>query len=263
MVRGLAFWSVALVVVVGGCAQGVTLPVNGNDGGVITKGDAGGGNDSGNNGSDSGNNGSDSGNNGNCTTSPPSSVCGVYPQCGCSGGTCEVDQQKLDGSSSCVTAGSKQIGDACSKTAGECAQGLTCIFGVCRPYCGSDGASCSDPGTGHCKQLTQGQAQTPIQNLLVCSVDCSLTDPNSCGGGGVGCVYDSTNQDTDCYTTGTAMTCSSTTFCAPGYECIIDGNNNTLCKQWCHVNGSDCNTGTCTSLGTPVVVNGVEFGVCL
>ena len=47
---------------------------------------------------------------GNCKKAAPSNVCGVSPQCGCGPSqTCEVDQNALDGISSCVAAGSKAI----------------------------------------------------------------------------------------------------------------------------------------------------------
>src|SRR2546430_1890124 len=52
---------------------------------------------------------------GNCKTVPPSNVCGLDPQCGCGAmGTCDVDFQKLDGTTSCVQSmGSGQIKSVC------------------------------------------------------------------------------------------------------------------------------------------------------
>ena len=227
---------------------------NGKDSSVLPGFDSGPGQDSGGNNPDTGG--------GNCTTSPPSNVCGVDPQCGCNSDTCEVDQMKLDGSSSCVTAGSVGLGKACTATANQCATGLTCVWGVCRPYCGSigNGQACNKPGTGICRQL-QNNSKQPIQNLLVCSVNCALNDATSCSGTS-GCIFDGTNNVTECYPVGKSMTCSANqTNCAPGYECI-NVNNVYSCAKWCKVGGNDCGNKTCTGFSMKVLVNNVEFGVC-
>jgi len=242
--------------IVSGCATGA--------GNTITLKDSGTGKDSGNPGKDSGNPGNDSGNpgndsGGNCQTSPPSNVCGVYPQCGCgSASTCEVNQQALDGSSSCVPAGSKGIGQACTGTASECAPGLTCIWNVCRPYCGTDGSTCSDPGTNACVNLTDNSSNK-IPNLLVCRIDCQLQDASSCGGGGEGCIYVDTDQ-TDCYPVGTTANCNATTsLCPAGQVCLTD-QTNYFCLPWCRVGSNDCTSGTCNTLS--LTVSGTTYGYC-
>lgn len=247
------------------CATGVVTV----DDTVLPGADAGGKKDSSvDPGNDSGNPGNDSGGQpdtsvDNCTKAPPSNVCGVDPQCGCNTGTCEVDQMKLDGSSACVTAGSLGIGKACTATANQCATGLTCIWGVCRPYCGSigDGGKCNQPGTGVCRQLNDSNSKA-IPNLVVCSTDCTLNDPNSCGGKS-GCVYDGTNMVTDCYPVGTSMTCTKTqTNCAPGYECVTTNMVNYTCNKWCKIGGNDCGAKVCGGFQPKVIVNNVEYGVC-
>jgi hypothetical protein len=199
---------------------------------------------------------------GTCKVVPPSNICGLDPQCGCgSGGTCDIDFQTLDGKTKCVqSTGMGMIASAC-KTTPECAPGLTCVFGACRPYCSQDMANCSQPGTNVCHQLTSGMAMMPIPNLLVCYIDCALDSATSCGGGNEACVYGG-NGATDCRdVTGANMaTCNQTTaICSPGYVCLT---NNT-CKKWCKVGGNTCGGNmTCASLATKVIIKNVEYGIC-
>lgn len=198
----------------------------------------------------------------NCVKAPPSDVCGVFPQCDCpSNETCEVNQTKLDGSSSCVIAGTKTTGQPCTATTGQCAPGLTCIWGECHPYCGTAGASCTDPLTNSCVNLTDN-SMNPIPNLLVCHVNCQLQDPSSCGGGSEGCIYFSTDT-VDCYPVGTSTTCSATTQCAPGDVCVYDGVSTYTCYRWCRIGFSDCTTGTCNAFGMSPTVKGQAYGYCM
>jgi hypothetical protein len=258
--RSVASTLIAGALAVSACATGGGSP--GEDGGTIkdsgvTK-DAGGGNDSSN---DSGG-GQDSAPDvvDNCVKAPPSNVCGVYPQCDCaSKQTCEVNQSQLDGSSSCVAAGTKTRGQSCTATVNECAPGLTCIWGQCHEYCGSDGSMCTSAGTNYCLNLTDNN-QKPIPNLLICHNDCQLEDPSSCGGGSEGCVYFDVDK-VDCYPVGTASTCSATTSCKPGYSCVNQSSVYT-CHPWCRVGASDCTTGTCMPFSTPPHWNGYDYGFC-
>ncbi len=200
---------------------------------------------------------------GGCAKAPPSNACGVYPQCGCGAQqTCEVDQTALDGSSSCINAGSSGVGQACTQTQGQCAPGLTCIWGQCHEYCGSDGAKCTDPNTNYCINLTDN-SQNPIPNLLVCHNDCQLENPSSCGGNGEGCIYFDVDK-VDCYPVGTSTAnCNATTsICPAGQICLTD-QTNYFCLPYCRVGQNDCTSGTCNSLGTGApMVNGVEYGYC-
>lgn len=197
-----------------------------------------------------------------CKTVPPSNLCGLDPQCGCGNGTCDLDYQKLNGETKCVTAGSGNTATACNKTDAECAQGLTCVFGVCRPFCSSDGTDCGKAGTSKCVQLQDSQSN-PIQNLLVCRVDCTLDDTGqSCGGNGRGCVFVDTDV-TDCFDRsmyGTTSCTQNAPFCGPGYVCLT----NNQCAKWCNINAPNCGGGkTCQMLQTPPMVKGKTYGVCL
>lgn len=195
-----------------------------------------------------------------CQKAAPSNVCGVYPQCDCgTTQTCEVDQTKLDGSSSCVPAGTKGVGQACTQTAGQCAPGLTCIWGQCHAYCGQDGAKCTTANTNYCINLTDNN-KNPIPNLLVCHNDCELSDPNSCGGGGEGCVYFDVDK-VDCYPVGTTANCNaSSSICPAGQVCLTD-QTNYFCLPWCRVGQNDCTSGICNTLST-ITVNGTTYGYC-
>lgn len=200
---------------------------------------------------------------GACQKAPSSNVCGVYPQCGCGAQqTCEVSQSALDGTSSCVAAGTKGIGQSCAQTAGECAAGLTCVWNECHAYCGTAGAKCGNPNTNYCVNLTDGKSN-PIPNFLICHNDCELSDPSSCGGGAEGCLYFGVDT-VDCYPVGTTTAnCNATTsFCPAGQICLTD-QTNYFCLPWCRVGGNDCTSGTCNSLGTGApMVNGTEYGYC-
>jgi hypothetical protein len=198
----------------------------------------------------------------NCVTSPPSNVCGVFPQCGCSSNqTCEVNQTALDGTSSCIMAGTKTTGQACTATAGQCASGLTCIWGECHPYCGTSGAMCTDPLTNYCVNLTDS-SNNPIPNLLICHINCQLQDPSACGGGGEGCIYFATDT-VDCYPVGTSGTCSATnTECKPGDVCVQQGAVYT-CAPWCRIGMNDCTSGTCNAFSMPPTVDGQQYGYCM
>lgn len=196
-----------------------------------------------------------------CKTAPPSNVCGLDPQCGCGADTCDIDYAALNGETKCVTAGSGGAGTACDKTVGECAAGLTCVWGVCRPFCSTDGADCGKPGTNKCVQLTDSQSK-PILNLLICRLNCSLDDTGqSCGGSGRGCVFIA-NDVTDCRDEsqyGTTTCTQNAPFCGAGYVCLT----NNQCAKWCDINAPNCGPKTCNPLQTPPVVNGKTYGVCI
>jgi hypothetical protein len=206
---------------------------------------------------------------GNCTVVPPSNVCGLDPQCGCgSMGTCDVDFQKLDGTTKCVqTMGSGMIKSACKMTT-DCSAGLTCVFGACRPYCATAGAACGITGTGNCQQV-QNTSMMDIVNLKVCLIACALDDANSCGGlpsnmsDPVATCVPTVSNTTDCETAGrSTTTCGGQVapFCAPGYACV----NSATCQKWCKVGGSGQCVGaqTCGGFTTRLIIGGVEYGSC-
>lgn len=199
------------------------------------------------------------------------SVCGLVPQCDCTATqTCDVTDMNT-GAAQCVGAGSQPPAKACNTT-GDCAPGYTCYGGACRAYCNNPDQPCGLPGTGNCSQR-KTDAGTNITNLEVCLFKCNLDDPNACGGmpasGPVASCNPLKTGNSDCRTAGRSTgNCDPPTLCAPAYGCItttnpIFGTSND-CYKWCKVGVAGTCTGgtTCTSLGTKVFVDAVEFGVC-
>ena len=198
-----------------------------------------------------------------CVTTPPSNLCGLDPQCGCGAGTCDIDRTVTTGATVCKSAGSTLRGRACTATS-QCMQGDTCESGACRPFCTTVNAACNKPGTTKCVQSGLGGSMVP--NFKVCEIACALESSISCGGAGVGCVYDGVSGATDCAAVGTSSTCSATTSdCTAGNVCVSSGAGPSYaCARWCRVAGTDCGGATtCLGFSTPVVVNGQAYGACL
>lgn len=196
-----------------------------------------------------------------CKTVPPSNICGLAPQCGCGPqATCDVDYPThSDGTTVCVTSvGTAGIGSTCTATF-NCAPGLACWGGVCRPYCSTVGLDCGINGTGQCEQEYNGAQAIP--NATVCEINCKLDDLYACGGGTNGCIWVGGDQ-TDCANLAAYDQFSCTAqapFCAPGYSCLQDYS----CAPWCEVSLDNCGALQCTPFNTPFVVQGIEYGVCL
>jgi hypothetical protein len=189
------------------------------------------------------------------------SECGLFPQCGCTGGK-NCDVTTTDGKTQCVAAGSVGVNEACSKM-GECGVGTSCIGGLCRPFCKTN----SDCTSGACKPATYTPtgSTTPMEvpGLTTCFTSCNPLSPSgSCGSQSCTILDDGTSA---CIAAGSGTTkgsCSdSNPYCAAGYVCVGTGD----CLKWCRVGSStDCSgtSGTCTGFSTPVMYMGAEYGVC-
>jgi hypothetical protein len=175
---------------------------------------------------------------GSCVTTPPSNACGLAPQCGCgASGTCEVTNT-LNGSVGCVTAGSGPLASPCTTTS-ECAAGLTCARGACRPYCATPG-TCTGTGVGACTALRDAGG-TQIPNSNVCTLSCNLLDPSAACGSNA-CIWDSTLGVNDCRRSGTKAAkekCTKSEDCMPGLGCMNDVILGRVCSRWCRVGNSD------------------------
>ncbi len=95
---------------------------------------------------------------------------------------------------------------------------------------------------------------------------CDLADPNSCGGGSMGCLPGPTAFMTHCGAMGTAQQygpCSGTDKeCAPGFQCRLTASMDCCaCHAWCHWPGGACPTNT-TCKGPVSNYNGVQYGEC-
>ncbi len=199
-------------------------------------------------------------------TIPAGKVCGWVPQCGCKT-TENCDFTALDGTVSCISAGSVDVNGKCA-TSGLCKKGLTCVGGICQPFCGTL-SDCTGTGVHHCTQIQGGTPAKDIPGLKVCTTQCDLRAP-AAACGTAGCqVLDASAGTTACTSAGTATTKGSCTtdplLCAPGYTCVTIGTATTSdCLPWCRVGVSGDCTGikTCTGFSTPIVIGTYTYGVC-
>jgi hypothetical protein len=194
-----------------------------------------------------------------CKRVAPSLVCGLDPQCGCGPqGTCTLDPNNFqNGSTLCVQSmGSGMAKTPCTNTS-ECSPGLGCLYGLCRPYCSTDGAPCNVANTYQCSQYYY--MSKPIPNGTMCMLNCTLDDPNSCGGGTRGCYW-AGGDKSDCSDLKGYNTVSCTQqdpYCAPGYVCLSDNT----CHEWCMIGSPACNL-NCQPFAQPLTVKGIEYGYC-
>jgi hypothetical protein len=138
-----------------------------------------------------------------------------------------------------VSAGAGAQGSVCTTTS-ECAVGLTCIRGTCRPFCPSAGKACTGTNLGVCEQLSSSSG--PIPNLKVCAFACDPRNPSAvCGKNN--CIWDPAAKTTDCDVVGTkseSQSCTSTTDCKQGLECVKIPGQGTTCMKWCRLGYNDC-----------------------
>ncbi|MDB4941776.1 MAG: hypothetical protein JWP97_1310 [Labilithrix sp.] len=209
-----------------------------------------------------------------CKAVPPNDKCGLDPQCGCgSNETCDVTND-TNGATSCVTAGAATVGRPCFQT-GDCIAGLACVFGACRPYCGTALSKCTVAGTSLCVAVLDG-ADKPITNKNVCTINCDPMNPAGvCGTNACHWfdTYYAPEKVTDCNYGGTTPalgTCVDTSDCQPGYACIDHPSSKIgfECEKWCRVGqDSDCDQASgfrCKDVfgANAPVINGVKEGVC-
>jgi hypothetical protein len=208
-----------------------------------------------------------------CETVPPNNRCGLSPQCGCgSNETCDVTSSAT-GATSCVSAGGGTQGRPCAST-GDCLAGLTCQYGICRPYCAKARASCSAPGTGLCVEVLDGNDK-PVPNVTICTIDCDPRVPSAACGANT-CIwfdtYYSPEKVSDCNFPGTidAQTpCQNVYDCKPGLACATHPKYGLECERWCRIgNDADCAASgaafKCVDYfgANAPVESGVKEGVC-
>lgn len=164
-----------------------------------------------------------------------------------------------------MPAGSKTAGQSC-KDLGECAKGLTCVFGACQSFCASPG-DCPKAGSSCLPVLYYDSATKTtkaIPGFTTCAAPCDPLTPSKVCGAGANCLFADPTHTT-CSGGGTgigAAACSSTNpfSCAPGYLCLSTNE----CRRWCRIGFSgDCPSGkTCGALTDHPKLSGVEYGVC-
>lgn len=221
--------------------------------------------------------GSDSGEADVCETVPPNDKCGLDPQCGCAPTeTCDVTN-RITGATSCITAGTTTLGRPCQET-GECAPGLACIYGACRPYCKTPRTKCSVAGTDLCVERLDDEGK-PAPNASFCTIECDPRVPSAvCGSNACHWfpTYYAPSKVSDCNyggTVGHIGTCSTDSDCLPGYACVPEPNNpsRTECERWCRI--GQPGRGDCSDLPAAFtckdyfgdnapVIGGVKEGLC-
>ncbi|MDB4938863.1 MAG: hypothetical protein JWP87_5835 [Labilithrix sp.] len=202
---------------------------------------------------------------GGCATVPPSNACGLSPQCGCTANhTCDVTNNTT-GAVSCVVSGGGPIGSSCTTTS-QCANGLTCGYNTCRPYCPTTGAACVGTG-GQCTPYYDPTAGTAVPNSKVCTVTCDLRSPSAaCGSNN--CIFDTTINATDCDKSGTKAlyaACTRYNDCQQGLACTKHPVYGFECEKWCRIGQNDCGSlETCTDVygATAPSSGGAKLGHC-
>jgi hypothetical protein len=197
---------------------------------------------------------------------PDGQACGTTLQCGCPGSqNCVIASVSTDGKTMCTVSGVKHEDARCSSNE-ECAKGLMCRLGICRPFC-ADSADCDD-ANAVCEASSYVDSNSEIVDLpdvKVCKTRCDLADITTCPAQERCYLYenDPTTWLTQCVGAGSATgtnDCVKDTFaCAPGYACANFGD----CREYCIVGGTGCPSGMkCKPHSSPALVAGVEFGVC-
>ena len=202
----------------------------------------------------------DAGSSGTCTKTPPSNACGLSPQCGCTASqTCDITN-KSTGGVACVNAGAGAASTACTATS-QCAAGLTCAYGACRPYCST---TCT--GGTVCEDWYE-PAGTLVPNGKVCSITCDPRTPSAACGANT-CIWDSSAKVSDCDKAGSGAMydpCSAYNDCKAGLACINHPVFGFECEKWCRLGQSDCSyPDTCTDVyGTSAPTSGgAKLGHC-
>jgi hypothetical protein len=209
-----------------------------------------------------------------CKTVAPNNRCGLVPQCGCGlNETCDVPNETT-GATSCVTAGAATLGRPCVQT-GDCLAGLACVFGACRPYCGTARSKCTVAGTDLCVEQV-GADNKPIANKNFCTLTCDPREPAAvCGTNSCHWFEDyyKPNSVSDCNRPGTmapySTVCQGDSDCQPGHACITHPKYGAECERWCRIGvAGDCPTTPtglkCTDVfgALAPVINGVKEGLC-
>lgn len=203
---------------------------------------------------------------GACAKTAPSNLCGLAPQCGCAANeTCDITN-KATGAVSCTLAGGGPLASLCT-TSSQCAKGLACAYGACRPYCAAINTACSGmAGVGMCTELYDPPG-TLVPNGKVCTITCDLRNPSAvCGSNN--CIYDGSVKATDCDKSGTKDlydACSSYNDCKQGMACVNNPFFGPECEKWCRIGQSDCGfLETCEDVygANAPTSGGVKLGHC-
>jgi hypothetical protein len=194
-----------------------------------------------------------------CVLTPPSDKCGIFPNCGCAGTTCDfvLDSGEANLPTACTPFVGTAAGGAPCNVTTDCQQSLTCVNGKCHEFCANSG----DPCTGIYSACRNHAATTGFN---ICGIKCDLTDATSCGTEGcVAVAAGSSAVTTDCEPVGSqtlGQACTNPLDCAPGLNCV--DTTSKQCKLWCVVGSMCAGSVACESYGTPLTIGGTEYGYC-
>jgi cysteine-rich repeat protein len=193
----------------------------------------------------------------------------VSPQSGCEG-TQACDIVTDDGETGCRDVTGSGTSNSHCATDTACSAGYTCVGDLaipddteCMRFCNTD-ANCNGDGSRCLIELADGDGN-PIPDVTLCTNHCEPLTQNGCPSG-QGCIIfdDGPDDFTDCEVMGNRLdgqSCTETEQCMEGSICVgtIVGAE---CASMCEV-GDSCPTGgVCGPFSTPVIISGIEIGVC-
>jgi hypothetical protein len=102
----------------------------------------------------------------------------------------------------------------------------------------------------------------------LCTKDCDPIAQTGCPAAGTKCdVGVDGGAFSQCTGLGTSVQgdpCTTSYTCAAGLTCTSVNAGPTQCYTWCDVDNAVCPAQTaCTPFGTPVVIAGTEYGICI
>ncbi len=193
-----------------------------------------------------------------CVLTPPSNKCGIFPNCGCAGTTCDfvLDSGEAILPTACTPSVGAAAANASCAVSTDCQEGLTCLFDRCHEFCGNAGDPCSGCHSLHATTTHRRRATTSAASK--CGPQQFAA---SCGSLGCVGVSDGTGATSECEPVGSGtngVACSGPLGCAPGFYCV----SNTTCRQTCNLASPVCATGSCNDFASPLIVDGVTYGYC-
>lgn len=202
-----------------------------------------------------------------CEPGPDSSECapggtgnmgGASPDAG-SKLTCQLVADGDHAAAKCGLAGGANDGDPCH-AATDCKAGLGCaataVTGVCRQYCCGDPELC--PSMTYCQPTAMAEATAVQVPLCVPVTPCALLDDAAYCPAGQVCSIVRNDGTTSCVQPGAGHDGDACP-CAAGFMC---SNATGTCVKLCHLDGDDCENGTCQG-GTLPYPAGIGFCVPL
>lgn len=200
-----------------------------------------------------------------CPGSAPGE-CDTVLQCGCpSTQGCYVGATPA----ACEPAGTGSHGELCDV---QCAPGAHCFdvalgtagpVGVCRANCATD-ADCPE---GALCMWEIGTTSGAPSGTRLCTQACDLATQSGCPAG-TGCHPlrpAGTETFLDCTAIGTVGqdgSCTATADCLAGHLCVTFTTGGQRCARFCRYDSNCSGTSRCVGLREPIVVDGVEYGVC-